>query len=135
MFGGRQTLSMSSYVRAIYSLTGAHESPASARRILTDELADRVSARTLESVKLLASELVTNRILAGVGPDESMTLEVWTRGAIHFGVLDKCPSLVLSREEPGEGGWSLLLVDRLADRWGMTRSADGTHIWFETEER
>jgi hypothetical protein len=125
---------MGSYLRAVYSLTGDRESPGCARRILTEELGDRVSEHTLESLKLLISEVITNRIAAGVGSEESLTLELWTRGAIHCGVLDKCPSVVLPREEPGDGGWSLLLVDRLADRWGMTRSADGTHIWFETDE-
>jgi hypothetical protein len=125
---------MRSYLRAIYSLSGGPESPGNARRILADELGNRVSEETLGSLQLLISELITNRIIAGVGSEESMTMELWTRGSIHCGVLDNCPSVVLPRQEPADGGWSLLLVDRLADRWGMTRSADSTHIWFETED-
>jgi hypothetical protein len=29
------------------------------------------------------------------------------------------------------GGWGLLLVDRIADRWAVTSTATGTCVWFE----
>jgi hypothetical protein len=29
------------------------------------------------------------------------------------------------------GGWGLVLVDRIADRWGIIHSPDGTCVWFE----
>jgi hypothetical protein len=33
----------------------------------------------------------------------------------------------------GSGGWGLVLVDRIADRWGVTRTPAGTSVWFEIE--
>lgn len=30
-----------------------------------------------------------------------------------------------------DGGWWLVLFDRIADRWGITRRASGTCVWFE----
>jgi hypothetical protein len=29
------------------------------------------------------------------------------------------------------GGWGLLFVDRIADRWAVTSTATGTCVWFE----
>src|SRR3954453_20046582 len=29
------------------------------------------------------------------------------------------------------GGWGLVLVERLADRWGLERDGDATVVWFE----
>ena len=34
-----------------------------------------------------------------------------------------------SRDECG--GWSLILVDRIADRWAVVPTATGTWVWFE----
>jgi hypothetical protein len=28
-------------------------------------------------------------------------------------------------------GWGLFLIDRIADRWGVSRMATGTCTWFE----
>lgn len=37
-----------------------------------------------------------------------------------------------TRSRPDEtGGWGLVLVDRIADRWAVTRTATGTCVWFE----
>jgi len=30
-------------------------------------------------------------------------------------------------------GWGLLLVERIADRWGTSRTASGTCVWFELQ--
>jgi hypothetical protein len=29
------------------------------------------------------------------------------------------------------GGWGLMLVDRIADRWGIANGTGGTCVWFE----
>jgi hypothetical protein len=31
------------------------------------------------------------------------------------------------------GGWGLLLVDRIANSWGVGRSMSGSCVWFEIE--
>jgi hypothetical protein len=35
----------------------------------------------------------------------------------------------VSRDE--SGGWGLLVVVRIADRWGIVPTATGTRVWFE----
>lgn len=49
-------------------------------------------------------------------------------------VCDEGPGFVaeikaFSSDDPG--GWGLLLVDRIADRWAVTSTATGTCVWFE----
>jgi hypothetical protein len=31
------------------------------------------------------------------------------------------------------GGWGLVLVERIAARWGVGHGASGTRVWFEVE--
>jgi hypothetical protein len=31
----------------------------------------------------------------------------------------------------GGGGWGLVLVERIAERWGMTSATARTSVWFE----
>ncbi|HZB30327.1 MAG TPA: ATP-binding protein, partial [Streptosporangiaceae bacterium] len=35
------------------------------------------------------------------------------------------------RRPPEEGGYGLVLVDRMARRWGVEPGADSTTVWFE----
>jgi anti-sigma regulatory factor (Ser/Thr protein kinase) len=85
-------------------------------------------------VELLVSELVTNAVLHG-GAAEGATLsvaltregefiavEVWDRG-VGFTWQPDDTDLT----EPG--GLGLLLVNRLAHRWGTRREAGGA-VWF-----
>jgi hypothetical protein len=34
---------------------------------------------------------------------------------------------------PDSGGFGLLLVDRLARRWGIARTHEATTVWFELD--
>jgi anti-sigma regulatory factor (Ser/Thr protein kinase) len=36
---------------------------------------------------------------------------------------------------PFGGGWGLVLLDRLADRWGVEPSDAGSTVWFELAAR
>src|ERR1700750_2200695 len=55
---------MDSRVRALDKIDPQPEGPAQARRIIADELAERVPGTVLDDVTLMVSELVTN----GIGP-------------------------------------------------------------------
>ncbi|HEX9237102.1 MAG TPA: ATP-binding protein [Actinomycetota bacterium] len=108
--------------------------PATARRSL-DRLAGSISPESLEDLRLVVSELVTN-CLRHVGRDEVGWIDMTVQslgGAIRVEVSD--PGLSW-RQEPGrprlqaEGGRGLVLVNRLAERWGH-ENGPHTKVWAE----
>jgi anti-sigma regulatory factor (Ser/Thr protein kinase) len=90
-------------------------------------------------LELLLSELVTNAVRhGGVTPDE------WVRitfspmpGCIRVSVTDRGPGFQWEGREDGKpldgGGFGLLIVDRLATRWGIARTHEATTVWFELD--
>jgi anti-sigma regulatory factor (Ser/Thr protein kinase) len=118
-------------------LASAPESVAAARRAVVglDDLA--VSERA--DASLLVSEVVTNSVRhAGMDETEEILLHARVeRETLRVEVTDpgagferRPPEPRLESEDPG--GWGLVLVDRLADRWGVERGA-GTCVWFELD--
>jgi anti-sigma regulatory factor (Ser/Thr protein kinase) len=108
-----------------------------AARRAVDDL-DVLAPKERADVALLVSELVTNSVRHGQGGDD---IELWgyaSSGMVRVEVSDggagfsppERPAPRLEAEEPG--GWGLMLVDRLADRWGVARD-DGTSVWFEID--
>jgi anti-sigma regulatory factor (Ser/Thr protein kinase) len=89
-----------------------------------------------DDVLLLMTELVTNAVRhADAAPDRRVRLELRRqRGAVRVAVCDEGPGFgpeaICSRPDE-TGGWGLMLVDRIADRWAVTRTATGTCVWFE----
>ena len=90
-------------------------------------------------VALLVSELVTNSVRHGAeagdaidvrarASSETVRVEVSDAGAGF--VPPARPAPRLDDEDPG--GLGLVLVDRLADRWGVARDG-GTSVWFEID--
>jgi anti-sigma regulatory factor (Ser/Thr protein kinase) len=119
-----------------FELRGGENAPRTARRAL-DSLDGQIPPALQDDVRLLVSELVANSVLhAGVGPDESLTLvlsvsEERLRVEVHEPDHDFRPSFPAQRELSGSGS-GLLIVERLADRWGITREAS-TCVWFEID--
>jgi anti-sigma regulatory factor (Ser/Thr protein kinase) len=111
------------------------DAPAAARRAV-DALEGSVDADALGELRLLVSELVTNSVRHGearAGDGVVLEIELGSDCA-RVEVVDggrgfePDPTRV-----PGEnGGWGLLVVDRLARRWGVER-ADGTRVWLELD--
>lgn len=115
----------------------AHRSSArTARRFVSARLTEwRLADQLCEEAVLIVSELATNalchaagtRILCGVG----LISDRWLRLEVHDhdyngGTLSRCA--------PGpddEGGRGLLLVQEIADDWGVDRSAltGGKAVW------
>ena len=105
-----------------------------ARRAL-DALDEEVSARTLEDLRLLVSELVTNSV-RHAGLKEAQTIELKVKllpETVRVEVNDQGTGFEptpRSASSEDQSGWGLYLVSRLADRWGV--SSDGvTRVWFE----
>ena len=109
-----------------------------ARRAL-DALDDEVSSQTLEDLRLLVSELVTNSV-RHAGLHEAQTIELKVKllpETVRVEVNDQGtgfePTPRGARNDD-QSGWGLYLVSRIADRWGV--SSDGvTRVWFELDRR
>lgn len=116
-------------------LPATREGPALARRALKSM--PSMEGDVLDRTLLLVSELVTNGVRHG-GPgriglhvvradDDVVRVEVVDTGegfVPHPGVR--------AQPTPEPGGWGLVLVDRLADRWGVETDHE-TMVWFELQ--
>src|SRR4051794_33439662 len=114
-------------------LASTAAAPAHARGAL-DEIAGRISPDRMRDVRLLVSELVTNAVRHAGG--EAIRLVVALTGSL----------LRIEVHDPGHGfelkpppddplrasGWGLVLVEELADRWGIDHHPR-TRVWFEME--
>jgi anti-sigma regulatory factor (Ser/Thr protein kinase) len=107
-----------------------------ARRAVREALGDELPEPRLGDVELLVSELATNSV-RHAGCDEEREI------SMTAAVDDECVRLRLCDggsgfdedhvpdPQPERGaGYGLVLVDRLADRWGVMRDG-GFCVWFE----
>ena len=108
--------------------------PALARRYVTS-MAAAWAAETLELAILLTSELVTNAVVHGLGPVQLLLSDDDGRLIIEvsdgkLGPLPRTPGRPSGAAESGRG---LLIVERLAARWGCRarRMPPGKVVWFE----
>jgi anti-sigma regulatory factor (Ser/Thr protein kinase) len=120
-------------LHAAFRLRGGVDAPAEARRRVVGE--NLVSDALLEDVLLMLSEVVTNAISHGQADERSeVGVEVVRRGTrTTFRVTDDGPGF-RPTDRPPDGdhhGFGLLVVDRLAHRWGVARSDGRTCVWFE----
>ena len=114
----------------------SRRAPAEARRVV-ERLGDRIDVGLLRDLQLLISELVTNSVRHS-GSRCAIHLRAWTRpGGLKVEIADGGYGFVPDATGGGvddEGGRGLLILDTLAERWGV--SADGpSRVWFELESR
>jgi anti-sigma regulatory factor (Ser/Thr protein kinase) len=115
------------------------ESAGAAREAL-DELATVVDGPLLYDIRLLVSEVVANRmrhparvaaawleVEVDVDP-KRVRIEVNDVGQ-HW-VFEPAP---FSFDPENSSGWSLYLVDRITDRWGLVRGDAAVSVWFEID--
>jgi PAS domain S-box-containing protein len=107
-------------------------SVASARRFVSDVLAEWSVPHLLDDVLLLTSELVTNAVLYTA---EEVELRLTMRGPrLRVEVVDSSGErpVRLRTADPGAtSGRGLLLVETLAEQWGVDVQGVGKVVWFE----
>ncbi|MFG3147010.1 SpoIIE family protein phosphatase [Streptomyces sp. NPDC048243] len=122
-------------------LTVAQAEPeriASARQQLRELLHDWSSADQLDSAVLLVSEMITN-VLVHTDADALLAAAVTGepgKRRMRIEVTDGSDDLP-HRRDPGElasSGRGLVLVELLADAWGVDPRGEGKSIWFEFSE-
>ena len=101
-------------------LASVPEAPGQARDAVAP-LRGRIGERTLDDVRLVVSELVTNAVRHAPGEPISVSVEVDDDGVVRGEIEDSGEGGVrLRATSPGEpGGYGLGIVDALTDRWGV----------------
>jgi two-component sensor histidine kinase len=118
-------------------LPAGRDAPALARRF-AESVAPDLPADVLVDLKLLLSELVTNSVQHGAsGPRSEVRVAIdRSKGTLHVTVRDAGSGF----ERPGrvavdpttDHGYGLVMVDRVANRWGVEAGAP-TAVWFELD--
>jgi anti-sigma regulatory factor (Ser/Thr protein kinase) len=111
---------------------------ATARRAL-ESLDHELEHETLETLRLLMTELVTNSVRHADAPDDDIVdveLAVSPDGVrVEVGDggsgFDATPR---PTDHDDASGWGLHLVEELSSRWGVRRTRR-TCVWFELERR
>ena len=110
--------------------------PSEARNAL-DELEHEVESGLLRDVKLIVSELVTNSVRHS-GSTDPIVMRAWVRECgLKVEVADGgfgFEPRASRQDDVEEGGRGLLILESLAERWGVTRDAR-TRVWFEVSQR
>jgi anti-sigma regulatory factor (Ser/Thr protein kinase) len=114
-------------------LPSTSAAPAAARGAL-DEIAHAVSADRMRDLRLLVSELVTNAVRHAEGAAVRLIVSL-RRGVLRVEVHD--PGRGFELKAPPQdplraSGWGLVLVEELADRWGVD-GTPRTRVWFEMD--
>jgi hypothetical protein len=118
-------------------LPGDPGSPRRARREL-EPLRNVLNETRFGDLQLLVSELVAEAAGAFSGaPGEAISVRAKAdRGRTFVSVVGSESFPTSSTvPEPGTPGWSLYLVQRLSDDWGLRRDRDGGTVWFELSAR
>ena len=122
-----------SVVRSEFVLPRSLEAPHLGRDLVGRAL-EALPEPLLSNILLVLTELVTNSVRhAEVGSEHGVEVKITVDGPnLTLNVCDPGNRVEteLVPEPRGEGGWGLLLVDRLAARWGVI--GDGhTCVWAE----
>ena len=113
----------------------ALSAPRRARSIAREVLGARLADHRRNDLLVLVTELVTNAVRhAGLGPEDTVVLHLAAAaGVVRVEVCDGGPGFDPAGREPGPGGgFGLVLLRRLADRWGVDLRG-GACAWFELD--
>jgi anti-sigma regulatory factor (Ser/Thr protein kinase) len=109
-----------------------------ARMAVREELKDALPRSRMADVELIVSELATNSVRhSGAGDAEDLSLEAKVEDdRIRVRLFDSGEGFEVhtprSPSTGSAGGYGLLLLDRLSDRWGVQREGRFS-VWFEVQ--
>jgi anti-sigma regulatory factor (Ser/Thr protein kinase) len=108
---------------------------AETRRLLRDRLRRWGVPALVDTTELLATELLTNALRHTPGGAEVVaTLSKGPRRRLRVEVRDSAagrPRPRHPRPDEATSGRGLMLVEALADEWGVRQDAAGKAVWFE----
>jgi anti-sigma regulatory factor (Ser/Thr protein kinase) len=113
-------------------LDGGPYSPRDCRRFVNETAQGwGVRGDQLDVARLLATELVTNAILHGAPPIRISASRA--HAVVRIEVSDANPQRPIPRPFDTEAptGHGILLVEKLARRWGVETDDAGKTVWFE----
>ena len=122
-------------MNATLQLPVDNRAPRLARTLIAADLANVLPEECFDTLCLLITEVVTNSLRhAEFGAGDRIELHIrLVGGYVRATVRDPGGAATPQLKEPhlmSSGGRGLLLVDELADRWGI-KVDDGTCVWFE----
>ena len=109
-----------------------------ARRAAREEIGDALPRRRLDDVELIVSELATNSVRhSGCGDDDELSIEANVEDdRVRVRMSDPGAGFDVHTPRPpsngSPGGYGLMLLDRLSDRWGVQREGRFS-VWFEVQ--
>ena len=112
------------------------QAPGLARQAARDALAAWRLEELTETAVLLVSELVTNAIQHARPGGSAIVLRLETTGNwLRIEVHDPDPGEPTPRPLAGleESGFGLVLVDAMADKWGVRQTVNGKAVWAELD--
>jgi anti-sigma regulatory factor (Ser/Thr protein kinase) len=112
------------------------QAPGLARQAARDALAAWRLEELTETAVLLVSELVTNAIQHASTDGSVIVLRLETTGDwLRIEVHDADPGEPAPRLPTGlaESGFGLVLVEAMADKWGVRQTGNGKAVWAELD--
>jgi anti-sigma regulatory factor (Ser/Thr protein kinase) len=123
---------------SVHYLAPVSASVPHARRIATEIAGPFLDEDQLRAFELVVSEVVSNAVRHGAEPEDEIRLAVTPKDDyVCVQVTDNGPGLVprpgVMGPQDDDGGFGLYIVERLTRRWGVTREAGRTRVWFELD--
>jgi len=119
-------------------LAATAQAPGLARQATHEALAAWQVAHLEETALLLVSELVTNAVRHARTGGTAVVLRLETAGSwLRIEVHDADPRMPQPRtpDRLDESGFGFVLLDALADRWGVREATIGKAVWAELDTR
>jgi anti-sigma regulatory factor (Ser/Thr protein kinase) len=105
-----------------------------AREHVRNDLGTALSSGKVSDAQLMTSELVANAVQhARLEPGATIGLDITVAArSINISVVDAGVGFAHEEGDKDFGGWGLVIVERLSDRWGIRQ--DHPHsVWFEID--